>query len=58
MEYSDYEINSEVSARVYYSEAGRMIYLIDNSTGNELCKVNLVKGVDLSSFLRIISSKR
>jgi len=56
MEYFDIEINNQVSARIYYSRAGRQIYFVDNRTGSELCKVNLVDGVDLSYFLCIISS--
>lgn len=54
MEYFDKPINDKVSARIYYSRAGRQIYLVDSS-GSELAKVDLI-GVDLGSFIRIISS--
>ena len=56
MEYSETKINSEVSARVYYSKLGRQIYLVDDE-GNEIAEVSLCKGVDLSSFSRIISDR-
>ena len=57
MEYSETKINDQITARVYYSKAGRMIYLVDDE-GNEIAEVSLCKGVDLSSFLSIISNKR
>lgn len=56
MEAFDYDINSKITARVYYSRVGKIIYLVDNSTGKEICKVELVKELDLSSFICIISN--
>jgi len=57
MEYFDYEINSEVSARVCYSKFGKMIYLVENSTGKELAKVSLSNGVDFFHFCDKISNE-
>lgn len=56
MEYSDHEINSEVSARVCYSKFGKKIYFVDKND-NEVAEVNLVDGVDLRDFLFIISNE-
>jgi len=55
MEYFDIEINNQVSARIYYSRAGRQIYFVD-STGKQLARIELVNGVDSGHFLSIISS--
>lgn len=53
MESIEYQINDNVSARKCIADTGIYLYLID-SKGNELAEVNLVNGVDLSYFLRII----
>ena len=55
MEYSETKVNDQITARVYYSKAGRMIYLIDNSTDEEIAEVRLL-GLDLGSFCDILNS--
>lgn len=54
MDYSDTEINNSLTARIYYTKFDRKIYLVDNSTGEELAEVRLRDGLDLSTFLCII----